>query len=96
MAKKRRVKAKGNHTHGKIKRHIRPELPPGAKKWAPLSTGFLAASIIGFFISLMYIRKFSISLSIAFSIVFFCMFLASMISMARASPDAQLSARPIK
>ncbi len=67
-----------------------------AREWAPLTTGFMVASIIGLFVSILYVKKFSLSLAISFAIVFFCMFIASMISMARASPDAQLSARPIK
>lgn len=85
-----------NHKHGKIKRDISFELPHRAREWAPLSAGFLVASIIGFFISVVYVQKFSLSLAISFAVVFFCMFLASMISMARASPDAQLAARPLK
>lgn len=93
MAKRR---ARRDHEHGMMKRDIPGELPRGAREWTPLTTGFLLASIIGFFVSVLYVRKFSLSLAIAFAIVFFCMFLASMISMARASPDAQLAARPIK
>ena len=89
-----KIKKRKGHKHGRVKRDIRPELPPGSKKWAPLSAGFMVASIIGFFVSILYVKKFSISMAVAFSIVFFCMFLASMISMSRASPDSQLAARP--
>ena len=92
MAKLRKDRA---HKHGKAKRDIKPEFPPGARQWAPLSMGFMVASIIGFFISILYVQKFSLGLSIAFAIVFFCMFLAAMVSMSRASPDAQLAARPL-
>ncbi len=86
---------KSAHDHGPVKKDIHPDFT-GDKRWAPLTTGFLVTSIIGFFISILYIRTFSLPLSVSFATVFFCMFLASMISMARASPDAQLAARPIK
>lgn len=85
-----------NHEHGKTTRDVPPELPQGAREWAPLTTGFLITSIIGFLVSLLYVPKFSTPMAASFAIVFFCMFLASMISMARASPDAQLAARPVK
>jgi hypothetical protein len=85
-----------SHAHGKARRDIAPEIPGATRQWAPLSTGFLVASIIGFFVSILYVSKFSWSLAVSFAIVFFCMSLASMISMARASPDEQLAARPIK
>ncbi len=93
MAKRR---AQRGHEHGSVRQDVPRELPAGARTWAPLTTGFLITSIIGFFVSVLYVRKFSISLAISFAVVFFCMFLASMISMARASPDAQLAARPVK
>lgn len=88
--------AKRGHEHGPVKRDIRPELPAGAAEWAPLSAGFMITSIIGFFVAILYVRKFSLSMAISFAIVFFCMFLAAMISMSRASPDAQLAARPVR
>jgi hypothetical protein len=88
--------AKDDHRHAHIRRDLPAELPEGSRKWTPLSTGFLITSIIGFFVSLLYVTKFSIPMAVAFAVVFFCMFLASMISMDRASPDAQLAARPIK
>jgi hypothetical protein len=89
--------ARGGHAHGSIKRDIRSELPKGSREWTPLSTGFMVASIIGFFVSILYIApRFSLPLGVAFAVVFFCMFIASMLSMARASPDAQLAARPVK
>lgn len=85
-----------DHQHGPVERDIASELPQGARQWAPLTTGFMVAAIIGFFVSALYVYKFSIPLAVAFAVVFFCMFLACMISMARASPDAQLAAKPIK
>jgi hypothetical protein len=84
--------AKG-HKHGRVSSDLPVERDG---RWAPLNTGFLIASILGFFISLLYVSKFSVPMAVAFAVVFFCMFLASMISMARASPDAQLAAKPIK
>ncbi|MEM2915767.1 MAG: hypothetical protein QXT19_00165 [Candidatus Woesearchaeota archaeon] len=87
---------KGDHRHGPVRKDIPAELPPPARKWAPLSAGFMVTSIVGFFISLLYVQKFSVPMAVAFAVVFACMFLASMISMSRASPDAQLGARPIK
>ena len=87
---------KSRHEHGFVRRDIDLEIPGATRQWTPLSTGFMVASIVGFFISALYVSKFSVPMAVAFSIVFFCMFLASMISMARASPDEQLMARPIK
>lgn len=87
--------AKKSHKHGRIRSDIHPDYA-GDTRWAPLTTGFMLASIIGFFISALYVSKFSIPFAVAAAIVFFCMFIACMISMARASPDAQLAARPIK
>jgi len=86
---------KGDHRHGVIRRDIPEELPT-MRQWTPLSAGFMVTSIIGFFISLLYISRLSLPMSIAFAVVFLCMFIASLISMSRASPDAQLAAKPIK
>lgn len=83
-----------DHRHGRVKKRISRN---SSRKWAPLNTGFMLTSIIGFFISALYVtQRFSLKVGIAFSVVFFCMFLASIISMGRASPDAQLAARPIR
>lgn len=86
---------KGDHEHARVRKDVHPDWGDD-NRWAPLSTGFLVVSIIGFFVSILYVSRFSWSLAVSFGVVFFCMFLASMISMARASPDAQLAARPIK
>ncbi len=63
-------------------------------KIAPLKTSFLVFSMIGFLISALYIPKFSITWAFAFGIIFTIMFIASMISMVRATPDEQLYPRP--
>jgi hypothetical protein len=86
--------AKKDHEHGPVdKGH--PDWSADSR-WTPLTAGFMVASIIGFFVSILYVYKFSLSLAISFAIVFLCMFFASMISMRNASPDAQLAAKPIK
>ncbi len=84
---------RGNHRHGRITKDIPSEQ---TRRWTPLTTGFMITSIIGFFISLLYVSRFSLPMAVSFAVVFMCMFLASMVSMARASPDAQLGAKPIK
>jgi uncharacterized membrane protein len=89
------AKKESDHRHGRIKNDIHPEWA-GDKRWAPLSTGFMLTSIVGFLISAFYIPKFSVSLAVAFALVFACMFIASIISMTRASPDTQLAAKPIR
>lgn len=48
---------------------------------APLNTTFFTASIIGFFLSIFYIWKYSIPWATAFATIFTIMFIASMISM---------------
>jgi hypothetical protein len=53
-------------------------------KYAPLSGGFMIASIVGFLVSSIYIAGFSINWGIALSIVFVLMFIASLISMVKA------------
>ena len=63
---------------------------------APLKTSLLVASMIGFLISAVYIPKFSITWAFAFGIIFTIMFIASMISMVRGTPDEQLYPLPKK
>jgi hypothetical protein len=86
---------KDEHQHERTKKDVHPDWGDD-KRWAPLTAGFMITSIVGFFISVLYVRKFSISMAIAFAVVFSCMFFASLIAMEHASPDAQLAARPIK
>ncbi len=89
--------AKGRgHKHGNVRRDVIGD-PSGSKRWTPLTTGFMVTSIIGFFVSLLYVAtKFSLKIGVAFAVVFLCMFFASVISMGRASPDAQLAVKPVK
>ena len=55
-------------------------------KIAPLNTTFFLASIIGFLISIFFIPQFSASWAFAFAVLFFIMFIASIISMFRGGP----------
>lgn len=52
-----------------------------AFKPAPLKNSFMVASIIGFFVSVVYISKFSETWAFTFALMFVLMFIASMISM---------------
>ncbi len=56
-------------------------------KFAPLSGGYMATSILGIFISLMYVYQQSPDWGVAFTIVFAAMFVASIVSMTVAEPD---------
>ncbi len=53
-------------------------------KYAPLKGSFMAASIIGFFVSVIYIADFSVTWAIALGFVFIIMFIASIVSMEKA------------
>ena len=53
-------------------------------KYAPLSGGFMIASIVGFLVSSIYIADFSINWGFALAVVFVIMFIASLISMVKA------------
>ena len=50
-------------------------------KVAPLSSGFMVASIVGFLVSVMLVYKSSQKFGFAFALVFALMFIASIISM---------------
>ena len=63
-------------------------------KPAPLKTSFLAMSMIGFLISALYIPKFSTTWAFAFGTLFTLMFIASILSMMRGTPDEQLYPKP--
>lgn len=66
------------------------------EKVAPLKASFMVTSMVGFLISVIYISKVApITWAFTFAVVFVLMFIASMISMMRASPDEQLYARPL-
>jgi len=55
-------------------------------KIAPLNTTFFLISIIGFLISIFFIPQFSQTWAFAFALLFFIMFIASIISMMRGGP----------
>jgi hypothetical protein len=63
---------------------------------APLPASFAVASILGLFVSSMWISKFSANWAFAFSIVFLILLVASLISMSYAEPENQLRAKPIR
>lgn len=56
-------------------------------RFAPLSGGYMAASMLGGLISLMYVYPKSPDWGITFTIIFGIMFVSSMISMTVAEPD---------
>jgi hypothetical protein len=56
-------------------------------KFAPLSGGYMAGSMLGIFISLMYVYRQNPDWGITFTIVFVIMFIASVVSMTAADPD---------
>lgn len=64
------------------------------RKVAPLPASFMIISIFGFILSTMYVAQYNVTWGATFGVVFICMFIASMISMERASPDSQLQAIP--
>jgi hypothetical protein len=53
-------------------------------KYAHLSAGFMLTSIIGFFISVFFVWKLSISWGFTFTLFFLITFIASIISMTKA------------
>ncbi len=61
-----------------------------AFKAAPLNSSFLVVSILGILASFLYIYPASPPWGTAFFIVFFCMLIASFVSMNKATPDYQL------
>jgi hypothetical protein len=56
-------------------------------KFAPLSGGYMATSMLGILISMMYVYKQSPDWGITFTFVFVIMFIASLVSMTVADPD---------
>ena len=61
---------------------------------APLKASFMLISMIGFLISALYIPQFSRTWAFAFGLLFTLMFMASLLSMVRATPDEQLLPKP--
>ncbi len=64
-----------------------------AKRIAPLNASFMLTAILGFLISVIYVRKIDISWATAFAIVFFIMIIAALISMVKAPVRGQLMPR---
>jgi hypothetical protein len=56
-------------------------------KFAPLSGGYMATSMLGFLISVIYVFPQDRSWGVAFSLVFATMFLSAVASMTHADPD---------
>ena len=59
-------------------------------KPAPLNASFMVTAILGLLISVMYVRKLSVSWAFAFSIVFIIMIISALISMIQAPVKGQL------
>jgi len=95
MAKRKKKAKKAKRARKRTRRVVKP-VPEPTTRFAPLNTTFLISSIIGFFISAIYLPKYSISWAFSFSFVFVLMFIAAMLSMTRAAPDAQLLVKPRK
>jgi len=57
-------------------------------RFAPLSGAYMAVSMIGILVSLLYVTQESSDWGIAFTFVFGIMFVASMVSMTLSDPDA--------
>ena len=61
------------------------------KRYAPLPMGFMITSILGFMISVFWIKNvINETWAFTFGLFFLVLFFASFISMRRADPDAQL------
>ncbi len=60
-------------------------------KVAPLSAGFMATSMLGFFVSTFYIMGLSETWGFTFTLFFVLMFVSSMISMTKADVEAELA-----
>jgi hypothetical protein len=52
----------------------------------PLSSGFMATSIIGFFVSIWFVMDYSEPWGFTFMVFFIMLFIASIVSMTRALP----------
>ncbi|MBW3019457.1 hypothetical protein KY329_04725 [Candidatus Woesearchaeota archaeon] len=66
------------------------------RKVSPLKASFMFISMVGFLISVVYVSEYSLDWAFAFGLVFVLMFIASVISMQRGNPDAQLYPIPKK
>ncbi len=61
-----------------------------AARSAPLNATFMIAAILGFLISVVYIRKYDVTWAFAFALVFVLMIIASLIAMVNAPVKGQL------
>ncbi len=59
-------------------------------KPAPLNAAFMLTAMLGFLISVVYVRTIDLSWAVAFSIVFFIMIIAALIAMVQAPVKGQL------
>jgi len=59
---------------------------PQKIRYAPLSNSFFVTSIVGFFLSVFFIKQYSLTWAFAFSLIFLMMIIASFLSMKRAPP----------
>ncbi|MFH1052791.1 MAG: hypothetical protein V1740_00065 [Candidatus Woesearchaeota archaeon] len=59
-------------------------------KIAPLPSTFMLTSMIGFFISVIWVEKYSLTFAFAFGLVFALMFISSLVSMTYADADEVL------
>ncbi len=62
-------------------------------KPAPLNAAFMLTAMLGFLISVVYVRKIDLSWAVAFAIVFFIMIIAALIAMVQAPVKGQLMPR---
>lgn len=53
-------------------------------KYVPLKASFMAVSMIGFLVSIIYVADYSVNWAFAMGLIFVLMFIASMISMEKA------------
>lgn len=60
-------------------------------KVAPLSKRFMVASIIGILVSTMWLPQYSPTWSVTLGVIFFIMFIASIISMTKAPIEEELA-----
>jgi len=56
-------------------------------QFAPLNSAFMATSMLGTVISIMYVLPNSFDWGVAFTLIFVVMFVASIISMSSADPE---------
>ena len=67
--------------------HIHHKTSKKKFKFAPINSAFMASSILGILIGLMYVYPINSDWGVAFVIVFGIMFIAAIVSMTLASPD---------